>query len=281
VLATIVLALGLASAAPAQPAPGGGPSSVTGIVVRAVADGTTVVEVRADAPIEPYGYRHYHISEPPHREVVRVRGISRPYPLQEIPVGDENILRIRVGHHADHLPPELHLVLDLAAPDVRITDEQLDDGVLVLRLSAVDVSAGPEPQTSAQRATTQTIYRAPADAASAEGMTIAEIVSSVRPDGSTLLRLTADRALPERAHHDLLDPQDPSRHAMVLVGTRLPGCPEHLVLGGPALRRIQVLEVPRGDGVDTQLLFELASERVRLERISTVGEHIAILFSER
>jgi molecular chaperone DnaK len=54
----------------------------------------------------------------PIRELVRIRGISRPFAATQLRVGTPEVLQIRTGFHRDGGSSRLHVVLDLGGPEV-------------------------------------------------------------------------------------------------------------------------------------------------------------------
>jgi len=110
-------------------------SVVTAISAWQGADGATVVEVKADAPFPPGSLRHSHMFGELPREVLRIRGITTRYRPYTTLVGDGNVHRIRVGHHPEFAPPELHLVFDLVSDAVVISGMVREGNRLLLYLS--------------------------------------------------------------------------------------------------------------------------------------------------
>jgi len=78
-------------------------------------------------------WNHFRMDESPAREVVRLRGIREPY-RPAIPVDAPELRRIRTGHHRKPGGDELHVVLDLASPRVRLTEIEADGSRLRLTL---------------------------------------------------------------------------------------------------------------------------------------------------
>jgi hypothetical protein len=80
--------------------------------------GDTVVTIVADGALSEDRVRVGTMADPP-RVLVRLIRVDR-YPRFELPVGTQELERIRVGHHPEQSPPSLHVVLDLAGPGVRL-----------------------------------------------------------------------------------------------------------------------------------------------------------------
>ena len=86
------------------------------IEVRPLA-GETVVTLVADGILRSSNYARFRIDSGSPRELVKLRGVRRPYPTAVIAVGSPELTQIRTGFHA---PEELHVVFDLASSDIEI-----------------------------------------------------------------------------------------------------------------------------------------------------------------
>lgn len=86
-----------------------------------VADaGRTTISLRPPRGETLGAWRHYRIADGPPRHVVVVSGIAHPPTGNQVEVDDARVRRVRIGHHPDADPPELHVVLDLADASVEI-----------------------------------------------------------------------------------------------------------------------------------------------------------------
>jgi hypothetical protein len=120
---------------------------VTGISAEPDASGATVVRITANGEFTPDGYLHFHMTGPPPREVVRLRGIQMRYRPYTTPVDDANVVQIRAGHHPEYQPPELHVVCDLASDEVTITGFEIRGQELLVFLAApADAGTVPTPE---------------------------------------------------------------------------------------------------------------------------------------
>jgi hypothetical protein len=108
---------------------------------------------------------------------------------------------------------------------------------------------------------------------------ITEMVVSTRADGSTMLRVSADEALPRHAILDYGDPRDPSRHVLLLLGVRATAAPSLLEVDGDCLRAIQIASAGAGRPAETQLGLVLASSRVRVTKVTTQGRHLVVVLA--
>lgn len=112
--------------AAAMPAPAAAPSGEPFTRVENVAwhveGGRTVVELLLDGEIAGDRYSHYRLDGGSPRELVRLDGVSAPYSPSSLAVSGEQVSRIRIGYHQKPGGNELHVVLDLASPDVGLTE---------------------------------------------------------------------------------------------------------------------------------------------------------------
>ena len=70
----------------------------------------------------------------PPRELIRISGIRRQFPQARVVVGIPEVLQIRVGYHPDKGRGELHVVLDLARPNVVVAGVEPGENRLRIRL---------------------------------------------------------------------------------------------------------------------------------------------------
>lgn len=99
------------------------PESETATEIRSVSwerrGAALVVVLRGDGTFRGEGIDHFRMGEGDPREVVRIRGIREPY-RPAVAVGEPELRRIRTGHHRRAGGEELHVVLDLGSPRVRL-----------------------------------------------------------------------------------------------------------------------------------------------------------------
>jgi hypothetical protein len=142
---------------------------------------------------------------------------------------------------------------------------------------------GTEPARPSPTGGPLTLYRnpqAPARAGSAPGLTasaVTEIVTSRRPDGATLLRITADQPFLPHSVVDYRDPEDPTQHMLLLLGVAAPGAPPSLAVNDACLRRIEVGSAGEGRPPEVDLTLVLTSDRVRVGSPTTQGANLALL----
>jgi molecular chaperone DnaK len=125
--------------APAQAAPFPAVSEDAGTPLTAVekitfeaAGGGTDVIVWGNGAIPASVYTQSRIDGNPPRELFRLSGIRQPFARARIVVGTPEVLQIRTGIHPGAHGNELHVVLDLAHPNVAVT--QVEAGPQRLRI---------------------------------------------------------------------------------------------------------------------------------------------------
>lgn len=124
-----------AADAPIAPvaAPAGPALSVLERITFEQTGGGTDVVLWGNGAIRPEVYDRSRIGDPP-RELVRLVGISRPYPTNRVAVGTGEVRQIRAGYHEKSGGNELHIVIDLADPAVRVTGIEARENHLRIRL---------------------------------------------------------------------------------------------------------------------------------------------------
>lgn len=114
--------------APSSPAPSARPVNATALraISASVDDDRTLVEITGNAPFERH---HVMLLEAPPRLLVRLIGVQRDYNASAV---SAPLLRgVRTGVHGRGATRNLHVVLDLAAPDIVATVERRGDRVVV------------------------------------------------------------------------------------------------------------------------------------------------------
>lgn len=105
--------------APPSPSPLTSFSKIEKITWERTADGFVVALV-ADGLIPPENYSNVRVSVEPPRELIKIIGVKETFPAQTLTVNAPEVLSIRTGFHVGP-PNELHVVIDLADPAVRVT----------------------------------------------------------------------------------------------------------------------------------------------------------------
>ncbi|MDE2922591.1 MAG: PilZ domain-containing protein [Acidobacteriota bacterium] len=116
--------------APAQssPAPSARPVNATALraISASVQDDRTLVEITGNAPFERH---HVMLLEAPPRLLVRLVGVQRDYDASA--VSAPRLRGVRTGVHGRGATRNLHVVLDLASPDIVARVERRGDRVVV------------------------------------------------------------------------------------------------------------------------------------------------------
>lgn len=114
--------------APPAPAVSGAPARAATSISASAATGGTRVVLQLDGSVSEARVSSYQLGSGSPRALVVVKGIETPYLRSEIAAGTAELSRIRTGHHQKDTGPELHVVLDLTGPDVRLGDVVVDPG---------------------------------------------------------------------------------------------------------------------------------------------------------
>jgi hypothetical protein len=117
---------------PAVPEETGTPLTAVEKITFEAAGGGTDVIVWGNGSIPASVYTQNRIDGNPPRELFRLSGIRQPFAKARIVVGTQEVLQIRTGIHAGAHGNELHMVLDLAHPNVTVT--QVEAGPQRLRI---------------------------------------------------------------------------------------------------------------------------------------------------
>jgi len=117
---------------PAVPEDAGTPLTAVERITFEAAGGGTDVIVWGNGAIPASVYTQSRIDGNPPRELFRLAGIRQPFAKARIVVGTPEVLQIRTGIHPGPHGNELHVVLDLAHPNVAVT--QVEAGPQRLRI---------------------------------------------------------------------------------------------------------------------------------------------------
>jgi uncharacterized protein (TIGR02266 family) len=126
---------------PAATVPAPAPAAVsTGPAVTAIeritfepAPNGTVVVLWGNGAIRPESFRRVSLTDPA-REVIQVRGMTRPFSPARIQAGTGELRQIRVGYHQKGGANELHIVLDLEGSRVKVVRIEPDGQRLRIHL---------------------------------------------------------------------------------------------------------------------------------------------------
>jgi len=95
----------------------------------------TVVTIVGNGPVPPDAFSHFRLEGDNPREVVRVRGVDGSFKRTLIAVGTTEVKEIRVGFHGQGGQGELHVVLDLASPRVKLVRLSATDNRIEIQLA--------------------------------------------------------------------------------------------------------------------------------------------------
>ncbi len=123
--------------APAAPVAPAGPAvtAIDRITFEPALGGTTVI-LWGNGAIRPESFKQSSVDSPP-REVIQIRGVQRPFAPTRIPVGTSEVKQIRVGYHEKPGGNELHVVIDLAGPRVKVARIEPDGQRLRIHLQTL------------------------------------------------------------------------------------------------------------------------------------------------
>ncbi len=112
------------------PIPDAGPALgvLEDITWERVPGGTDVI-LSGDGAIRADVYSRTRLDGNPPRELIRLSGIRRPFGRSRVVGGSAELLQVRVGYHPGN---QLHVVLDLAHPEVRVAG--VEEGPKQLRI---------------------------------------------------------------------------------------------------------------------------------------------------
>ena len=115
-----------------EPARGPAMSAVDRITWEPALGGTDVI-LWGNGVFQSQSYDQSRMDAPP-RALIRVLGVRRPFSPTRIPVGTPQVKQVRIGYHEKAGGNELHIVLDLAGPGVKITGINQDGQRLRIHL---------------------------------------------------------------------------------------------------------------------------------------------------
>jgi len=96
--------------------------------------GATEIVLWGNGAIRRANYQQVRVGGDPPREVVKLIGIQRPFSQGRLEVSTRQVRQLRIGFHEKPGADELHVVIDLANPDTRVTGIQEETGRLRVRI---------------------------------------------------------------------------------------------------------------------------------------------------
>lgn len=100
-----------------------------------ILQGQTVISIHGYGTWGSESYKVYRVGDRSRpRQLVKIYGIRNPFSPNRMNIGSEQVHRVRIGHHPEFDPPELHVVADLANIGVELVDVSAIGSKLELRL---------------------------------------------------------------------------------------------------------------------------------------------------
>ena len=109
--------------------------------------------------------------------------------------------------------------------------------------------------------------------------TISEIVTSNRPDGATLVRITTDGDLVQRALRHRLDPDDHTLYVFLVPDLELADSPIRVAIGEPNLVEIELTQLPTDGSPELRIALRLSSEQVSVDNIAVLGRNMVFVLA--
>jgi hypothetical protein len=255
--------------------------NVQEITVSPSSNGQTVVEVTVDKPLLDGSYHSFHISGESPRKVLCLRNVERPFRQSQLPVAGQRLLRVRTGYHPELIPPELHIVLDLAS-------DQFSDIWISHQETKIRVELGtPQVVTEAPDSGTEATRVEPAEAETTpvpiqvsdrnHAAQITGIEAVEQENGSTVVTITADRPFAPFSIRELFFAGNPPHYALSLTGVVLmETVPAQQEVANDTLRRITVLTYPTRQPSEVQLDLTLASADVGVAEVVQDGARLVV-----
>jgi uncharacterized protein (TIGR02266 family) len=95
----------------------------------------TVVTIVTNGSVPEGAFSHFRLEGGNPREVIRLRGVDDRYRRPSVPVSTGEVKQVRLGYHAKPEGNELHVVIDLASPRVKLLRATPVDNRLELLLA--------------------------------------------------------------------------------------------------------------------------------------------------
>jgi hypothetical protein len=124
----------VAIAAPPAAAPSGPAMTALEKITFEQAFGGTDIVLQGNGVIRPETYAEEVLMGNPPRKLIRLLGMSRGYPATKVAVGTDEVKQVRTGFHEKPGGNELHVVIDLASPGIKVTRVEAKDNQLRIHL---------------------------------------------------------------------------------------------------------------------------------------------------
>ncbi len=96
--------------------------------------GETEVVVATNGSVRADDVESVRLEKPEPRELIKVKGVRQAFNPTKLEAKTPELRQIRVGFHEDGAQGQLHIVLDLASPDVRVLGVRAEGVVVRVRL---------------------------------------------------------------------------------------------------------------------------------------------------
>ncbi|MCI5071588.1 TIGR02266 family protein [bacterium] len=83
-----------------------------------------VLVVETDKNMDKSNIVHSSLRNGPARELIILKGMQKSFSNRTIPVEQTGVYRIRTGYHADKDPAQLHIVIDILNPEIKMKKTQ-------------------------------------------------------------------------------------------------------------------------------------------------------------
>jgi hypothetical protein len=95
----------------------------------------TVVTIITNGAVPADAFSHFRLEGANPREVIRLRGVDDSFRRTSVAVSTPEVKQVRLGYHAKPDGNELHVVIDLASPRVKLVTATPVDNRLELLFS--------------------------------------------------------------------------------------------------------------------------------------------------
>jgi hypothetical protein len=258
--------------------------------------GATVFHLLADAPLAQDRLRRQRLDGTQPREVLQLVGIAEPFRVTRETIADANVAQVRIGHHPELDPPELHLVFDLSSDEVEVVRlERAGPRILIelarpprsVQTAITEPRPTPLPQPTAapalpppEPAVPEVSTPEPAPVAAGTAV-LTRIEATAGDDGSTLVSVATDRPLPQYSVRELFIAGDPPRHVLAIEGIDAGSVPGVVRVADDNLVRIRVIPLPARQPAEVRVILDLASTSVEVGEVTSSDDGVTVRLTSR
>jgi len=105
---------------------------------------------------------------------------------------------------------------------------------------------------------------------------VVDIAASIRGDGSTLLRITADGRIPQGSARYLEVSGDPPRMVITIRGLSAPDLPRSIEIGDRNIERIRLIHDAETIDGELHLVLHLTGSQISVENMQQVGPNLVV-----